>query len=251
MFRTAVSVVAAAMLAFVTPAAADVTIRFEPGPLDGAKIVTPWGTYIAVAEGNEVWVGTEKEYTDRLVRAISRDEGFREFCALGQQHCNTFVEADLPRVFTGHDELGSITVNAMFESDPEAHRPRLKPGQEYVEVIWVQRGHEPTRAVISDRSTGAAYTGRCGVDSDFHHCDFVVPRASLTHPAMVAFLSPHQAPGVLPGKSIAWLAYNTLAEHVHSSEKAGGRIDPNDPEDDTYRNLARLHALDGEIPGAP
>jgi hypothetical protein len=236
------------------PSAQGVSIRFEPGPYGSDRIVTPWGDFDAVYEGDTIWVGPEKDYVNSVVHAISEQDGFRELCAGGGRSCNTFVEADLPTARVGDNQLAGVTIDTLFGvgADRSIGRAAKPSDTEYVDITWEQAEHTAVRPLILDRESHKSYAPRnCGTDVGIHHCEFVYRDDALVHQADVVFISAKAAPGVVAGKSIARMSYDTLAEHVRDLAKSGINVDPNDPDDDSYRNAAHLHAIDGSIPATP
>lgn len=229
---------------------AGVTINFEPGPHGGERVITPWGDYIVLQEGNSVWVGTETEYDHARVVAIAAKHGDREIVT---EQGRTFVSTGLPSVEVGNTDLASIATDILFDTRPskKPYRPRKSTDSEYVSMAWVQSKNSDTRLNILDLESRRSYSPyQCGADreSGFHWCETIVPRSAITHKAAVIFVQKGVKPGYLPATSIAQLHYASIVDHVKSLRDSGIPIASDDPDDDTLLSLKHLHQLDASIP---
>lgn len=230
-------------------ASAGETIYFESGPHGGERAVTPWGNYIIVDDGGSVWIGTEEEYDHAYVVGIERAKGQREFRM--EDGSRSFIERDLPTVMVGNNQLASLDPLILFgvQSGGAMRRPRKPTGTEYFSIDWVQSRQGITSYAVVDKATGKAYRPyRCTVSELFHQCETIIPAGALTDPVSVVFLQSGQKPGALPLATPAQLAYRSIRLHIKSLAKDGIVVTPSDPDDDSYRNLSRLHNLDSSIP---
>jgi len=230
-------------------ASAGETIYFESGPHGGERAVTPWGNYIIVSGGDSVWIGTEDEYEHAYVVGIERAKGQREFKM--EDGSRSFIDRDLPTIMVGNNQLASLDPLILFgvSSGGAMRRPHKSAGTEYFSIDWVQSRQGVTSFAVVDMATGKAYRPyRCTVSDLFHQCETIMPTGALTDPVSVVFLQSGQKPGALPPATPAQLAYRSIRLHIKSLAKDGIVVNPSDTDDDSFRNLIRLHKLDPSIP---
>ncbi|WP_243374636.1 hypothetical protein [Geotalea sp. SG265] len=231
-----------------TPAICD-TIRILPGPLDGCKIQTPWGDYIAVQHGDTVWVGTQEEYDHARLEPIFEKQGFREVKLEGiAPNEHVLISRDRPTVTIGSKDIYDINLNVLFGVGPDKrlHRPKKPKNAEYVVLSWVAGKKTKVRPLIYDRETKKTYTPfDCTGNDVSTYCEFMIPKASLTHKAGIFFTSGKAKPGFLPIQSIAMTDYRGLEITYKQLKKDGISMDP-----DSAKELGQLHLLDAKIPGS-
>lgn len=233
-------------------ASAGVTIRTEPGPYGGTRVSTPWGTYIVQQRGDDLWVGTEEEFDHAHAVAVASEHGMQEFHTNDGPVKRYFIEAKMPKAQVGQTLLAEIDESIMFSVTPTTpiRRPAKPAGSEYVALSWVQTDPGETRLQILDETAHTSYQPyRCGFDkvSSTHYCEALVPREALVKPASLLFLRNKEKPGYLPVGTLAKFAAAGIQYHVKSLKEDGITVNPNDPDDDSYRDLKQLHHLDPEI----
>lgn len=235
------------LLLAAIPSFASVTIHIVPGPLDGCRILTPWGDFVAIQNGSRIWIGTDKEYEHLLVKSISEADGFKEVKLEGDKaNTYSFVSRDYPSVDVGSLQLHSISINILFgvKSDKKLHRPYKPTNAEYVSVAWVQSEGASTLAQIYDVVDKKTYRA-CNntVDHGVHFTEFVVPRKALMHKTGLVFTARKQKPGYLSMGSIVNSHYNSII--VKNKDLSKSRISISD---DDLQDLKQLNLLDSSIP---
>ncbi len=243
--------IAAALLAAaaVAPMAHAATITIEPGPEGegSVRVITPWGNFVSVQEGDTIWVGTESEFYRSRAIAISPQDGYRVFRRNGARSgAVEFVSAGLQRAWVGNDELADISISVLFGIGPggRLRRPALPATDERVQVAWTASGRQPVRAMIYDGATKRTFRPyRCAQTDFFDYCEWGIPRAALTQPVNVIFTSRGLPPGVISGRSIVQMHYAGLRDKYKPDGGAPLDLDPGDRSD-----LAKLHRLDPAIP---
>jgi len=245
---TRILVTAALALLSITGARGDV-IHVEPGPDFGVKVVTPWGNFVAVPEGNALWVGTEADYAKQRAIGISHDEGFRVIHIHGgSANTTTFVSAGLPSATVGRDDLGGIDTEILFGVgvDRSLHRRPIPAADERVSIVWTPSEKRAVQARIYDETLKRSYSPyTCGMTEGFSHCEWAIPRQSLTNPVALVFTARGSLPGIVRGASIAKMHYAALVDKYKPVGGSALQLGADDRSD-----LGRLRDLDPSIPGS-
>lgn len=222
-------------------------VTIEPGPDFGVKVITPWGNFVGVPEGDAIWVGTEANYLKQRAIGISRENGFRVIRPQNEPSNTTeFVSAGLPSTVVGNDDIGGISTTILFGAPPDRRlrRTPIPTSDERVSIVWTPSQPRPVQARIYDNAskmTFAPYT--CGMTEGFAHCEWAIPRKALTDRVVIVFTRRGDPPGMVRGASIAKLQYAAL---VDKYKPIGGLSMPLDRDDRSA--VAHLNALDRTIP---
>jgi hypothetical protein len=240
----------AAIILFVflaTSASAEV-IRIVPGPLDGCKIITPWGDYVAVQHGSTIWVGTEQQYENARVRSILEQDGMREVKLEGISGPNThaIVSRKLPTAAVGKVQLYDISGSILFGMGPDKklHRPAKPVGFEFVSVSWVQSEKASITTRIYDLDAKKSYSPyTIELHNGIHLSEFSMPRSALTHKVGLVFTFKKSKPGYIQFDSIAQQHYKNIKDSVEDNLRHKIPI-----YDNLVTDLGMLHQLDPSIP---
>jgi hypothetical protein len=221
-------------------------ITFSPGPIDGIRIHTARGDFIAVQQGNSVWVGTLEEYEKNSVATKINDMGGREVPQYGNKpNEHTIVNRRDLRVKLGSSQLNGIYTSIIFGvgADPKLHRPKKKNGEEYVAVNWIQSQKTNVNLTLLDKSIAVNYQPyHCTREPGFVNCEYLIKRESLTTPAALIFTQGTQNPAVIFLESIAKAHYRATVNALgFGSRKL-------EPSADQLSDLKELHRLDETIP---
>lgn len=218
-------------------------IRILPGPVDGAKIQTPWGDYIAVQTGSTVWVGTQAEYDAALNQSFLNGSGFRELRNSGAPP-NEHYEVDrrFPSMTIGGMDIAQIQTDILFgvtETSP-IRRPHKAPGDVYVALTWIQSGKRDVIAALYQPNTRKTYHP-ISLDRPFEHFrsyEFTIPKADLAKQFLLIANGGRAKPG---GVSFPSLTSSTRQQVCMTSNDL-----PLGAEQLT--ELRQLHELDSAIP---
>jgi len=246
--RITMSFLAILLVTFLaTPVFAEV-IRIVPGPLDGCKIITPWGDYVAVQHGSTIWVGTEQEYENARVRSILEQDGMREVKLEGTSGPNThaIVSRNLPSAAVGKVQLYDISSYIIFGAGPDKklHRPSKPAGSEFVSVSWVQSEKAfviPRFYDLDAKTSYAPYTNE--LHKGLHVSEFSMPKPALTHKIALIFTLKKTKPGYVQFDSIAQQHYRNIKASVEESIKLKVPV-----YDTQVVDLGPLHRMDQTIP---
>lgn len=230
--------------AIVNTATAE-SIQFVPG-LDGAtKMITPWGDYLAIQNGNEIWVGTEKEYMDNKADAISAEHGFKPVMLNGQR---TYISANALSSSVGKTEIYQISTTIVFgvKASVKEKRPPKPSDSEYVSVVWNQSGKAKIGLrIIATVNQRSFIPNTCGNDGVFYYCEFTIPKSNLITPAMYVFYAVREKPSAIPIKSVAKREFEDIQEQYRTVLRG---IEPGN---ETKQDLQELHKIDSSIPTTP
>lgn len=236
---------------FLNTSALAETIHVVPGPVDGCKIITPWGDFIAIQNGSSIWVGTVAEYEDARIRSILKKNGEKEVKLEGISGPNNHgvVSTQLPSTSVGAVKLYNIYTTILFGAGPDKkeHRPPKPPKTEYIDIDWVQSQKASITPVIYDLETHETFKPYETVTSKgTHFSEFIIPRDSLGHKAALVFTYKKAKPGYLQLASIAQEHYKVFMFSINDKIK-----DKIDIYDNDVSVLKSLHQLDASIPSEP
>ena len=218
-------------------------IHIVPGPLDGCRILTPWGDFVAVQSGSTIWIGTENEYEHARVKSIFNAMGDKEVkLECDDANTHSFVSRSYPSVSVGTLQLHSISIAIIFGVGPDKklHRPYKPPNTEYVSIVWVQSDKNRAFAHIYDVVDKKIYKESDNtVNNRTHFSEFIVPKKALTHKMGIVFTAHKQPPGYLSIDSIADAHYRGLIVKYKKETEM---------EKDDMQDLEKLHQLNPNIP---
>ena len=245
--RTTIIIMALATLVLAVPASAEI-IRIVPGPLDGCKIMTPWGDYIAVQHGSTIWVGTEAEYERARMSSILGNMGMKEVKLEGVSGPNVhaIVSTKQPSMSVGGVQLYQIDSHILFGIGPseKLHRPPKPADTEYVSVTWLQSKKAsitPRMYDLEGKKTFKPFNTE--MINGIHNCEFMIPKSALTHKIGLIFAHNKSKPGYLQLASLSQTHYKSIMDSVEESQRLQTPVYKTQVAD-----LAALHELDPSIP---
>lgn len=240
---------AMALLILFSTSHAGTTIHVLPGPLDGNRVLTPWGEYVVIQRGSTIWVGTAKEYEAARANSLFEQIGAKAFTPEGDfKEGNFFIDRGALKTNIGNVQIDGISTSILFgvKADKTLHRNPKRADQEYVNLVWLQSQKASIGATMyaSDQKTSySSYT--CGIQEMFHYCEFAVPRAVLGQKVSFLFTVTGKPPSVVILDSLAKAEFDTLEKKLKRNPFG---VMPAS-EDDQF-TLAQLHAIDPSLPDA-
>ncbi|KAA0894260.1 hypothetical protein [Oryzomonas rubra] len=245
--RVIILILTLVLLFLAAPATSEV-IRIVPGPLDGCKIMTPWGDYIAVQQGSTIWVGTEAEYERARISSILGNMGMKEVQLEGISGPNVhaIISTNQPSMPVGGVQLYQIESQILFGVGPskKLHRPPKPADTEYVSVTWLQSKKAAITPRLYDleekKSLKPFKTEMIG---GLHNSEFMVARAAATHKVGLIFAHNKSTPGYLQLASLSQAHYKSIMDSVQESQRLKTPVYKTQVAD-----LAALHELDSSIP---
>ena len=245
--RTAIIFLTLATLFLSAPASAEV-IRIVPGPIDGCKIITPWGDYIAVQHGSSIWVGTEAEYERARMSSILGNMGMKEVKLEGVSGPNVhaIVSTKQPSMSVGDVQLYQIDSQILFGIGPskKLHRPPKTADAEYISVTWLQSKKASITPRLYDLEGEKTYKPYITeVIKGMHNSEFLIPKPALTHKMGLIFAHNKSKPGYLQLASLSQNHYKSIMISVEESQRLKSPVYKTQVAD-----LAALHELDPSIP---
>ena len=234
-------------LSLTVPSFAE-TIHIVPGPLDGCKIITPWGDYIAVQNGSTVWVGTEAEYEHVRIGSILEQNGMREVKLedVSEPNVHAIVSTKQPYVLVGGVHLYQIDSRILFGIGPDKklHRPPKPTNTEYVSVTWLQSEKASITPRLYDHEGKKTFNPfDTDVINGIHISEFMIPKPALTHKVGLIFAHKKSKPGYLQFASLSQTHYKSIMDSVEQSQRLNIPVYKTDVTD-----LPALHELDPSIP---
>lgn len=221
------------------------TVHFVPGPFGGTKMITPWGDFVAIPEGNSVWVGTVEQYMHNKADSIMERDGYKHVKIEGEaSNIRRYINTKIPTTEVGKTTLHEISTSIVFDVEPDKKlgRPPKPKTSEYVALLWTPSNKQKIVPKIVSIGGKSAYSPNiCKNVDGLEWCEFTVKRDDLISPMSYVFFAKGYAPGVVQVESIAKQHYSdSVAEHKSlRMEKVS---------DEEKSDLLRLHELDASIP---